>query len=249
MEAAFRAETAKFPSAAIVGGGTSEQLELLRGEDGKLPPDAFRRLRGERGRGRPAGVGNKRNADLAKLICQTAGDPLLYLSSVYATELDQLVEMLLIAEGVPEREERLYSLMERVEASFAEALKSGMSVEKSRTIEKLLNVFERAAMVLRTKPGEIALKALGHQIAAAKETAPYVHSKKPIEQNVNVRTDGTIFMPAPQTSAADPIDAVMRRTVEAIQSGEVPPEKILELRFDPGAGAFAVPDDDGEGEE
>jgi hypothetical protein len=248
LETAFRAEAARYEPAVIVGGGSSEQLELLRGDDGKLPQDAFRKLRAQRGRGRPAGHGNKRNVDLAKLICQTSGDPLIFLSSVYATELDQLVEMLLIAEGVPEREDRLYELMDRFADKVSEAVRGGMTADAAKSLEHAAFLLEKAAVSLKTKPGEIALKALAHQITAAKETAPYVHSKKPIEQNVTVRSDGTIFMPAPQTSAADPIDAVMRRTVEAIQGGEITAEQITELRFNPGSGAFEVAGD-GEGEE
>jgi hypothetical protein len=87
----------------------TEQLDLLRDEDGKLPHDIFRRMRenAERGVGRPAGSGNKRTQALAKLIVHRFGDPVEALASIYSMPLDQLCELLVIADGSRKREERL----------------------------------------------------------------------------------------------------------------------------------------------
>jgi hypothetical protein len=236
---------------SVLGGmGDVEQLDLLRGPDDKLPPDAFRRLRVEqRGRGRPAGARNKRSADLGRLICEKHGDPQQYLASVYSTPLDQLVEMMLIAEGVPEREDRLMALCDSVETMVKAAHEEKWSEAKLKMLGSMLNAVERAAGSMKSKPGEIALKALGHQITAAKEVSPYVHSKKPVEVSVTNKLDGVIFMPAPQGSAADPIDAVMRRTVEAINSGAIDPARVVDMRFDAVAGEFVGGEADGDGAE
>jgi hypothetical protein len=245
LEAAFVDACATRP---VLGGvGDVEQLDLLRDGDGKLPADAFRRLRIEqRGRGRPKDSRNKRNTDLAKLICQKSGDPQLFLSSVYATPLDQLVEMILIAEGVPEREDRLMDLCDTMSAMVRQALEESWSEARLKVVTKGLEAVERAASALKSKPGEIALKALGHQITAAKEVSPYVHSKKPVEITTTQKLDGVIFMPAPQTTAADPIDAVMRRTVEAINTGAIDPARIVDMRFDAGSGEFIAPEGEAE---
>lgn len=248
MEAAFR-DACDVP---VIGGGSSEQLELLRSPEGKLPADAYRRMRMDRaGPGRRPGSRNKRNTDLAKLICQQAGDPVLFMASVYATELDQLVEMLLIAEGVPEQQDRLAALCDDMAALVRKAYDESWGEERLKAATKGLEAIERAASALKSKPGDIALKALGHQLNAAREVAGYVHSKKPVEATVNHKVDGVIFMPAPQVSAADPIDAVMRRTVEAINSGAIDPAQITDLRFDADAGAFVHDGDasDGDGDD
>jgi hypothetical protein len=247
MEAAFRARSAEFPDAAAgLGGADAEQLDLLRGADGKLPADVFQKIR-RMGPGRKPGSGNRRNTDLAKLIIHQHGDPVLFMASLYSMPFDQLIEMLMAAEGVPEREGRLFGMMERVEELFAKAHEQGWGEDRLKVLEKALSAVEKAAASLKAKPGEIALKALGIVKDAAKEVGPYVQSKKPTELTVRQRVDGVIFMPAPQTSAADPIDAVMRRTAEAIQNGEITPEQITDLRFNPDSGAFEVADD-GEGE-
>lgn len=237
MEAAFVDQCGERP--VLGGAATIEQLDLLRGPDDKLPADAFRRMRIEqRGRGRPAGARNKRNTDLGRLICEKSGDPQLFLASVYSTPLDQLVEMMLIAEGVPEREDRLLRLCDSVEEMVETAHREQWSEARLKVLEKIFSAVERAAGALKAKPGEIALKALGHQITAAKEVSPYVHSKKPTDVNVKQTLDGVIFMPAPQGSADDPIDAVMRRTVEAINNGTIDPAKVVDMRFDAAAGEF-----------
>lgn len=231
------------PQQVIGGIGDSDQLELLRSGDGRLPADAFVQMR-ERRRGRPKNARNRRNTDLAKLICQQSGDPILFLSSVYATDLDQLVEMLMIAEGVPQREDRLFEMCDSLTNLMKLAIAEHWDAKRLDVLMKVAERVERAATSMKSKPGEIALKALGHQITSAKETAPYVHSKKPIAVEATHKVDGVIFMPAPQVTAADPIDAVMRRTVEAINSGAIDAAKIVDMRFDAAQGAFVGNGDD-----
>lgn len=93
LEKSFRAVTGE----SIVGGLEPEQLDMLRDEHGRLPRDVFRQIR-QRGRGRPAGARNKRTDDLAKLVAQQHGDPVMFMASLYSTPLDQLVEMMIIAD-------------------------------------------------------------------------------------------------------------------------------------------------------
>lgn len=93
LEKSFRAVTGD----SIVGNMEPEQLDLLRDQHGRLPSDVFRQIR-QRGRGRPPNARNKRNDDLAKLIAQQHGDPVLFMASLYSTPLDQLVELMIIAD-------------------------------------------------------------------------------------------------------------------------------------------------------
>lgn len=158
------------------------QLDLLRDDRGKLPSNVFLRVReGEgRGPGRPKGALNKRSEQLAKLVCQQSGDPVLYMASIYATPLDQLVELLKIADPSDKASKR----------------------------------------------GELAIKALNVQLAAASAVSPYVHSKKPVESNVNVRSDGVLIMPTaagPSVAGVDDTGAQMQalgsRLALALQDG------------------------------
>lgn len=231
-----------------MGGATAEQLDLLRDDAGRLPADTFRRMRkAERGRGRPAGARNRVNTDLAKLICQEGGDPQLFLARVYGTPLDILVEQLLIAEGAPEREDRLIEMCDALTDMLKIAAREQWSEKQWDALVKVADRVERAASSMKSKPGDIALKALGLQITAAKEVSPYVHKKKPVDVAVQ-HTRNVIFMPAPQATAADPIDAVMRRMVEAMNRGDIDPAKITDMRFDSAREEF-VPRDDEEGGE
>lgn len=93
LEKAFRAVTGD----SITAGMEPEQLDMLRDDKGRLPEDIFRQMR-QRGRGRPPGAANKRNTDLARLIAQQHGDPVLFMASLYSTPLDQLVELMMIAD-------------------------------------------------------------------------------------------------------------------------------------------------------
>ncbi len=66
------------------------------------------------------------------------------------------------------------------------------------------------------KRGDLAIKALNVQLAAAKAVAEYVHSKKPVEANVNLKSDGVIVMPGMAGGAFSEIDAGTRAAGEVI---------------------------------
>lgn len=245
MSAAFADECGE----RVMGGATAEQLDMLRDTQGRLPADTWRQMRqSQRGRGRPKGARNRENTDLAKLICQEGGDPQLFLARVYSTPLDILCEQLLIAEGAPEREDRLIAMCDALTDMLKVAAREQWSEKQWDALVKVADRVERAAGSMKSKPGDISLKALGLQITAAKEVSPYVHKKKPVDVAVQ-HTRNVIFMPAPQATVADPVDAVMRRTVEAMNTGEIDPARILEMRFDHDTNEFVTRDDQGvEGE-
>ena len=89
LERAFRDHA----SGNILGADvTPAQLDAFRDPSGKLPADVFRLARAL-GSGRPLGAKNKRNAVLAQMICQEAGDPVLFMARLYAMPLDQVVDL------------------------------------------------------------------------------------------------------------------------------------------------------------
>lgn len=183
------------------------QLDLLRGEDGKLPANVFQLIRkGEaRGRGRPPGSGNKRSAKLAQLICEQHGDPVLYLASLYSMPLDQMVELMRLADGAAEIEERLFDLAERIETHIAELVQKSSPTEKQlKLADRLVDRLGDIAKVLRNKPGDLAAKAMLIQEQAAKEVALYVHSKKPVAVQVSKKTEGVLIIPGLNAPAMDP---------------------------------------------
>ncbi|MCP3730426.1 hypothetical protein M9978_08290 [Sphingomonas sp. MG17] len=228
----------------VMGGASAEQLDMMRDLEGRLPTDTFRRMRIEqRGRGRPKGARNRENTDLAKLICQEGGDPQLFLARVYSTPLDILCEQLLIAEGAPQREDRLIEMCDALTDMLKLAGREQWGKDQMQVLVQVADRVERAASSMKSKPGDIAMKALALQVTAAKEVSPYVHKKKPVDVAVQ-HTRNVIFMPAPQAAVADPVDAVMRRTVEAMNSGEVTAAQILDMRFDSDSGAFVERADD-----
>lgn len=95
---------------AAAGGFTGEyypaadQLDLLRNDKGRLPPDALRRVRlggaaASRGPGRPAGARNKRNEKVAKYFVQQYGDPIDVLGQIMTMPVDVLYEQMVLAQG------------------------------------------------------------------------------------------------------------------------------------------------------
>lgn len=78
-----------------------EQLDLLRDDKGKLPPDALRTLRAQRrvGPGRPKNSRNKRNEKVAKWFIAKYGDPLEALGEIINTPEDLLYEQMILAQG------------------------------------------------------------------------------------------------------------------------------------------------------
>lgn len=76
-----------------------QQLDLLRDRNGKLPADALRRVRVERGRGRPPGARNKRTEAVARWFIGKYGDPLSALGEIINTPTDVLYEQMVLAQG------------------------------------------------------------------------------------------------------------------------------------------------------
>lgn len=197
LESAFRDATT---GGALAGVDIDpEQLDLLRDTDGKLPSNVFRLLRqgkAIKGPGRPRNARNKRNVKLAKLICQEHGDPVMFMASVYAMPLDQLVELMRIADNSAEREGQLTALIDRLEASILQIVKKGtLKAEEVKRFDHLVDRLIDVSRILQFKPGELAIRALATQVAAAKETAPYVHGKQPISVDVTGKVDGVLIIP------------------------------------------------------
>lgn len=238
--------------AAILGvAADARQLDLLRGDDGKLGSNVFRLARAEpekaRGPGRPEGSRNKRSDGLAKLIAHKYGDPVEFQAALYAMPLDQLCELLLIADGTRERAERLDEMLGDLSKRIRE-LSNGVreggvtSHDSAESINRLAEACEALEAVTRRgagKPGDVAIKALNVQLAAAKCVSEYVHSKKPAEVKVDLGADMVLVMPAAGQSAAfDDIDAETRRASDiiarALTSGEITPELLAGMRLSDG---------------
>lgn len=184
----------------------SEQLDLLRDGEGKLPNDIFRRMRenADRGVGRPAGSGNKRTQALAKLVVHKFGDPVEALASIYSMPLDQLCELLVIADGSRKREEKLAESLGELREVIRGALNRRGTLSETQTeqLTTLLDRVESGFRVLKVKPGELALKALIAQRDAAREVAQYVHSKMPVAIDVTMRPDVILNIPGLTDAAA-----------------------------------------------
>lgn len=198
LERAFR-DACEGGSPGVAGGESDpQQLDLLRDENGKLPANVFQLIRkGEaRGPGRPAGSGNKRSQKLAQLVCQQYGDPVLYLASLYAMPLDQMTELMRLADDSAQMEERLFRLAEGIEEQVNALVKAGITTDKQvKAVDRLVERLGEIAKVLRTKPGDLAAKAMLIQEQAAKEVAQYVHSKKPVGIHVRKTTEGVLLIP------------------------------------------------------
>lgn len=195
MERAFRDVAG---SDAMVGAAASpEQLDLLRdATTGKLPANVFRIMREEERRvGRPKGAGNKRNEKLAKLICAKHGDPVQFMASVYSRPLDQIVELLRIADNSDEREQLLEGLVEQFQAQIAAIAASAPGVAALKRLDSIADRLIDIARVLQYKPGDLAVKALSLQVQAAKEVATYVHGKQPVTVDVRNKKDMVLIVP------------------------------------------------------
>lgn len=244
---------------------SAEQLDLLRDADGKLPKDVFRLVRDgkvDRGSGRPKGSRNKRNDDVARYYTQRFGDPLIAIGELANTPFDQLIELILVADSTAEREERLLRLIDSAEdliKSLMDSIKSGALAagdKLDQRIEKVATLLDRvfdAAKALKMKPGDLAIKALNLQLAAHKVALEYVHSKKPVEANVNVRSDGVILGIAPKQGATvDEKDALLRQAGDGIArmlaDGRMDASQLAQYRFVDGQfvdAEFTEVDDDG----
>lgn len=219
----------------------AEQLDLLRDGAGQLPNDIFRRMRSGAQRGRPPGSANKKTQQLAKLIVQKSGDPVEFMASIYAMPLDQLCELLMIADGSRDREQRLGEGLGELQRIVGTALREGiangtLSEERIDRLEKLLDKIEDDFRVLKAKPGELALKALITQRDAAREVAQYVHSKMPVAVDMTVRPDVILNIPGLTDAAA---------LQEFVNGGELSAESLEALEYTP---FTEVGEDDGDPE-
>lgn len=235
-----------------------EEIDALRGPDGRLPSDAFRRLRrgasGQRGPGRPLGSVNKRSEMLAKLVIQQFGDPVLGGASLYAMPLDQLCEMLLVADGSTERAERMEELTGALAAQVNElgaaiklAAQRGEVAEIAKAADRLAEAAESLEAVSKSsgKAGALALAALNTQLVARRFVAEYVHAKRPVAIEVDSRIDGVLVMAGINPGS---VSAVQQAVGAALQSGAIEPEQIARLQFKDGQlhdpdGEFAHFDD------
>lgn len=181
-----------------------EQLDLLRGEDGKLPADAYRRMRASvpAKPGRPKGSLNKRNRQIARILSERSGgrDPLLAMADDAYLPLDQFVELMMIADGSREREERLFTLAERtqrlVDRLFDDA-DAGIALS-DKQFERLGSLVEQVSNLTRTlkvKPGELGLKAYVAQRDTRRILARYIHSEMPVAVDVTTKADVILNIP------------------------------------------------------
>lgn len=190
LEGAFHREAAK---GGLFGADwDADAVDALRDKHGHLPRNAFQIVRREqaeaRRAGRPKGAGNKRNQQLAKLVMEKFGDPVQAMASLYAMPLDQLVDMIHIADPG----------------------KDG-------------------------KAGDIAIKALNVQLAAAKAVSEYVHSKKPVEATVNLKTDGVLVFPGGVAGSFDQLDEASRAAAALVQgaldTGQISPDMLAGMKL------------------
>lgn len=105
LEAAAREQLGEKSNGTGITGAenTPEQIDAFRDDRGDLPSNVFQLLRqqdgeAQRGPGRPKGARNKRSQELAKLIAHKYGDPVEYMASLYAMPLDQVIELLKLAD-------------------------------------------------------------------------------------------------------------------------------------------------------
>ena len=224
--------------AAILGvSSDARQMDLLRGEDGKLGSNVFRLARQEpekaRGPGRPKGATNKRTESLAKLIAHKYGDPVEFQAAIYHMPLDQLCELILIADGTKERADQLREMLGDLSKRIRELAAASRGHEAAvESVDRLADACEALECVARKgagKPGDVALKALNLQLAAARAVSEYVHSKKPVEHKVDVSADMVLVMPAAgQRAGFEEIDAATRQASDiiarALTQGEITPE-------------------------
>lgn len=252
LEKAFDAARAE---SGVLGAETSpEQLDLLRDDKGQLPGNVFQLAR-RAGPGRKPGSRNKRSDDLARVITQDFGCPVRFQASIYAMPTDQITELLLKADPtVGAREDRLMQLADEMTGMLRDArhalrkMPDEGTSEAFKRLDKIIELAERVedvARTLRTKAGEIAVKALSLQLQAAKSVAEYVHSKKPVQAEVKVGVDGVIVMPGASVLGQGPVDQVLGRIADAVNSGAVSPEQLRDLRIVDGE--FDDVPDDGEG--
>lgn len=172
---------------------TAEQLDLLRDEDGRLPPGVFQQVR-SRGRGRPPGSPNKANRKIAQLVCQKFGDPVLEMASIGFMPLDQLVEAYIAATGHTAMEAKLIELVDITIRKVTE-MKTTATPEAREDLQELVDSVLRVSSRFALKPGDLAEAAMRLKLSALKEVAPYVHGKQPVAIDVTGKADVILNIP------------------------------------------------------
>jgi hypothetical protein len=231
-----------------------DEIDALRGSNGRLPSDAFRQLRSAAVRtgkpGRPLNSPNKRTEQLAKLVIQEFGDPVLGAASLYAMPLDQLCELLLVADGTMERAERTEELTTALAAQVSElgaaiglAAKRGDVADLQKAADRLADAAESLENLAKSsgKAGALALAALNTQLTARRFVAEYVHSKKAVAVDVMHKSDGLLIMPGVGRGAGE-AEAVRDMVNAALRSGRLEADQVARLEFKDGR----LSDPDGE---
>lgn len=242
----------------------ARQLDMLRGDNDKLPSNIFQVARSQpdrtRGPGRPKGSQNKRNEGLAKLIAHKFGNPVEFQASIYAMPLDQLCELVLIADGTVERQEKLDELLVDLAGRVRELSRNNRNADNRDGIDRLADAceaLERAAKSRASAPGKVALAALNLQLQAAKTVSEYVEQKQATKVEVDMENIPTIVMAAPGAGRDfEETDKATRIAGEvlarALASGRVQADDIVGLQFDGEKyiqdGEFVEVDDDADGE-
>lgn len=237
LSRAFEAER----GADLTGAATNpEQLDLLRQADGRLPDNVFQLARAEeRKRGRKPGSLNRKSTDLARLIGANYTDPVQFQAGIYSMPLDQLCELLLVADGTIGRQrqvdEMLEQLADNVSGLTKAAEKAGVGKDSIERLADACEALEGAARRSQGKPGDVALKALNLQLAAARTVAEYVHSKKPVEAVVRHTADAVLLMPAAQNPGFDAVDETTRMAgdllAKALAAGQLQASDIAGLKL------------------
>lgn len=212
-----------------------EQLDLLRDDNGKLPQNVFSMVRA-RGPGRPKDAINKASRDLAKFTLHKYGCPVEYMASVRSMPLDQMTHALMEAEGYSEREEKLFKLIDSIEEIQVQAFKENWTEAKLKLLDRMLDRVEKAASSMKAKPGDLAVKALSLQLAAARDEARYVRSQMPVQATVTHKSDGTILMGGAVTSAEwqggqGPVGEVLRQIESAVKNGDIDASRLSDIRI------------------
>lgn len=219
------------------------EIDALRDERGRLPSDAFRRLRarnGERKPGRPLGAVNKRSERLAAEVIHRFGDPVLAGASLYAMPLDQLCELLLVADGTQERHERMEEITEQLAAQVGElsqavllAAQRGQASELQKAADRIADAAESLEAVSKSsgKAGALALQAINVQLMAKRFVAEYVHAKRPTAVDVTVKRDGVLVMPGAGASAGGDAEFVKDALNHALQRDSIDADTVARLEF------------------
>ena len=236
QDAARTGSADEFAAVGIFGTEVSPaQMDMLADENGKMPANVFSIARGK-GPGRPKGAVNKASRDLEKFILHKYGCPVEYMASVRSMPLDQITHALMEAEGFSDREEKLFKLLDDVEALQVKALNENWTDAKLKLLDRMLDRVEKAVSSMKAKPGDLATKALSIQLAAARDEARYIRSPMPVQATINLKTDGTLIMAGTVPSTewqgdAGPVGEVMRRIADGVNKGEIDASQLQDIRI------------------